>query len=70
MRDVVVFVSREAKFVVRTAASAKPMHVHNTARKDSILFILCIVIMISKNVILGQVVFTQKINKKSRNYAG
>jgi len=50
-------------FVVRRAASVAPMHKKHAVIKDRIPFILSIIIMISKNGILGQVLFARK-NKK------
>ena len=59
-------VFRPLEFVVRTAASVAPMHTKHAVRKDRTFLILSIIIMITKNKLLGQVVFTRKI-KKSRN---
>ncbi len=58
-------VFRLLELVVRTAASVTPMHTKHAVRKDRTFLILSIIIMITKNRVLGQVVFTRK-NKKSR----
>jgi len=60
---------RPLEFVVRTAASVTPMHTKHAVRKDRTFLILSIIIMITKNTVLGQVVFTRK-NKKSRFRSG
>ena len=53
-------VFRPLEFVVRTAASVAPMHTKHAVRKDRTFLILSIIIMITKNKLLGQVVFTRK----------
>lgn len=67
--DCLNVVFRPLEFVVRTAASVTPMHKKHAVRKDRTFLILSIIIMITKNGVLGQVVFTTK-NKKSRHSGG
>ena len=70
VRGCVELVMRAFEFVVRTAASAKPMQVHSTTRKDSILFILCYIYNDNKKAYFGASGIYTKMNKKSRDYAG